>query len=541
MLRASSVRRSRDHASIWSNNVELSTRCQKPTRCLDDSSIGNLNRGTQKHVPGSSAPIAAACSRVERLSGSPLAEKKYLGSERLGTTNFQSPSTASVVQKISRDLRGLKPRGGDQRQLRRVSRPSSVFEVNPGPLEISCFERSKSFLSPTDRHCRSSQTYRSKRFLPIVTSPGASEFSSSPCPNSTQRTSFETVAESCSTKCKLRQSHSRGPFSSSYRISFPRGEGSHLIPEGRRSSNWHGTALKERHAHDKVCIDTGRCFTPFCQGSGAVASPAQSGKNAEDEPCAMAHPSIIEDSSRVINPGAVERTQVCHCHLKEDQDQDKYEKVLRHMASAERERLEELHEAELHAFARHEIGRQMEQTQHLREEAKGRDQPETPLSRVMRRKMTGAALAGARAAPLRPHAGPNARAAEGLESVEEATRDALLMRRLEAVYVSFALFGRWCPEELTRPRACCPGMGWTGFTALIRAAGIGGGRHRVMASAAAAFEELKPAGACRLGFPEFLATLSEISERGKLGADSVLGPILAINPEGILRIHVDSG
>jgi len=106
---------------------------------------------------------------------------------------------------------------------------------------------------------------------------------------------------------------------------------------------------------------------------------------------------------------------------------------------------------------------------------------------------------------------------------------------MEAVFVSFALYGEWKPDEMVLPQACLHGMAFPRFRALCTAAGLDGHHSDVRQ----VYDlQLKKKGDVML-FPQFIMALCSLSERMSTSSKTALSRVAAINVEERLLVHVD--
>uniref|UniRef100_A0A061R2F4 Uncharacterized protein n=1 Tax=Tetraselmis sp. GSL018 TaxID=582737 RepID=A0A061R2F4_9CHLO len=199
-----------------------------------------------------------------------------------------------------------------------------------------------------------------------------------------------------------------------------------------------------------------------------------------------------------------------------------------------------------------EMQRELErQQQELRQKQQHtHEERESSLSRILKRHGNAALASVKLSQPInrsspegsgdRGEASPKRGTFDQAHAIEEATEDARLDRRLEAVFVSFALFGRWCPEEMVAPRPCA-GMSANRLVALLSEAGLVDGKRITSELVVEIFEGMRDKTTMKLGFEQFLEALSSVSERARRSEESVLAAILSINSEGLLRIHFDPG
>eukprot|EP00191_Tetraselmis_sp_GSL018_P000571 CAMPEP_0177597690 /NCGR_PEP_ID=MMETSP0419_2-20121207/11863_1 /TAXON_ID=582737 /ORGANISM="Tetraselmis sp., Strain GSL018" /LENGTH=416 /DNA_ID=CAMNT_0019089911 /DNA_START=729 /DNA_END=1980 /DNA_ORIENTATION=+ len=124
------------------------------------------------------------------------------------------------------------------------------------------------------------------------------------------------------------------------------------------------------------------------------------------------------------------------------------------------------------------------------------------------------------------------------EDLADATEEVRLERKLEAVFVSFALYGCWRPDELVYPQSSS-GMGGLRFTALCREAGLIDGKHVTTKVIHDVFQSLMDKMKMKLFFPQFLMALSRVAEHGNKDPEAAMKAVLDINSEGLLRIHVN--
>jgi len=125
----------------------------------------------------------------------------------------------------------------------------------------------------------------------------------------------------------------------------------------------------------------------------------------------------------------------------------------------------------------------------------------------------------------------------GKEDFQDATEEALVERRLEAVYVSYSLFGCWRPDQLVYPQTS-GAMSWPRFLALCKAAGLIDGQRVTLDALRNIFQSLVDKKTMKLEFPRFFMALDKISAQANKNPDEIMQHVLEINSEGLLRIRL---
>mmetsp|Transcript_13934 Transcript_13934/g.35999 ORF Transcript_13934/g.35999 Transcript_13934/m.35999 type:complete len:208 (-) Transcript_13934:435-1058(-) len=117
--------------------------------------------------------------------------------------------------------------------------------------------------------------------------------------------------------------------------------------------------------------------------------------------------------------------------------------------------------------------------------------------------------------------------------------DALMERRLEAVFVSFALYNKWDGDALVTAQKC-HGMSGLRFLSLCRASGLLEMSQLTVGVVKQVFDANfeKADQLCRMPFPNFICALDHLSREACLQPCAVYRAVAALNTENRLYLHV---
>jgi hypothetical protein len=127
-----------------------------------------------------------------------------------------------------------------------------------------------------------------------------------------------------------------------------------------------------------------------------------------------------------------------------------------------------------------------------------------------------------------------------VDSIDWAAGEARKRSELEAVYVSFALYGEWDPEKMVLPHAHAPTMGGRKFMALCRAAGLLDDGLVTPEAANALMSKHADTNTRLLTFDRFLDAMAAFARAKMCSTRAVLASIRAINDQRLLSIRVSA-